>query len=224
MPTIADESFETLRELVDGCVGEAMSQEPVAWKPEAWERNLGPLPLDDRLLDRAQLSRQDVLALAPGALADERSLRGFVIAVMAWGWGLDGRGPVRTSATLDSPRSTEALRAIVEATRERGAVAGYTDARDVHPPQLGPSFGSKLIYFAGRDVATPMPLILDARVGAALDGVSLRLKYKRWQPDDYAAYLRLATDLADAVHAEPDDVEHRLFEVGARVGVPVEDA
>ena len=129
---------------------------------------------------------------------------------------------------LLDPDADAKTRRVIELVRTEGAVAGYRAlARDgeAHLKFLGPSFGTKLLYFAGygSDV-NPKPLILDRRVGAALDTFGVYLRYGTFDPSDYEAYLALAAEVATGAGRNPHDVEWWLFTRGRNRGGSPQEA
>ena len=139
---------------------------------------------------------------------------------MAWGYRPKDYGPRRTRAILDQYGADEKIAAIVDATRNDGAAAGWHALLNTHRiAGLNMSFGTKLLYFAGYTTDhRPRPLILDERVRASLNRSdvapgTLPPMGRRVQEDDYVRYL----ELAEAWAAEqdwnqvPDVVEFALF-------------
>jgi predicted house-cleaning noncanonical NTP pyrophosphatase (MazG superfamily) len=151
------------------------------------------------------------------------------LMVMAWGYGRTGYGPSRTSAILDQPGAKKKIGAIVDATRNNGAAAGWNAVLDTqHINGLGISFGTKLLYFAGygserensagegsEAKKSPRPLILDELVRASLQEVKPGTVPAKGlvRKADYLRYLQLAEDWAadPAWKQQPDVVEYGLF-------------
>ena len=72
------------------------------------------------------------------------------IAVMAWGLGLDNRGPAKVARILDRARCRRTIKTVVDSVRHDGAAAGYsTYYSGPTLPQLDIAFITKLLYFAG---------------------------------------------------------------------------
>lgn len=95
-----------------------------------------------------------------------------------------GFGPWRLREMLTFIRLEQKLRRTVEAMERKDAVAGYEELmKDPRPPQMGPSFGTKFLYFAGFGHINNglQPVILDERVGRALDTFGLYFAYKQWR-------------------------------------------
>lgn len=82
---------------------------------------------------------------------------------------------------------------------------------------LGPSFGTKFLYFAGfdRSHGDRQPLILDQYVALALNRLcGLNWPKHGWATSQYAEYLDLAHSWAGAWQVSPDVIERVLFSVG----------
>jgi hypothetical protein len=84
-------------------------------------------------------------------------------------------------------------------------------------PYLGPSFGTKFLYFAGfhRSHGDRPPLILDQYVAWALNRLGgLHWPALGWTTAQYGEYLDLAHQWASAWSTSPDVIEWVLFSVG----------
>jgi hypothetical protein len=84
-------------------------------------------------------------------------------------------------------------------------------------PHLGPSFGTKFLYFAGYDRAAngPQPLIMDQYVALALNRLcGLSWPTNGWSTSQYADYLDCAHTWATMWRTSPDVIERVLFSVG----------
>jgi len=82
---------------------------------------------------------------------------------------------------------------------------------------LGPSFGTKFLYFAGYDRVAdgPQPLILDQYVTLALNRLcGLSWPITGWSTSQYADYLARAHRWATMWRTSPDVIERVLFSVG----------
>ena len=113
------------------------------------------------------------------------------------------------------------LAATVRILNDDGPVKAYeylhADGRN-HVRHLGPSFGTKFLYFAGYDHApgARQPLILDRYVALALNrlcGAGFR-QLPGWTASQYADYLDRAHKWASAWDTSQDVIERVLFSVG----------
>jgi hypothetical protein len=199
-----------------GC---ARAQDPVKWRPKAWIKKLGDLKgVPKAFIDDASIRRSALLDMGEASLDSVDEVRGFFISVMAWGYGRSPRGPWRVNEMLSESDSIERIQRAIKRTRTDGALAGYkalSDKQDAKLRWLGPSFGTKLLYFGGyARLDSTRPLILDQLVGRALDQYEIYLHYNGWDVDDYEAYLSIAQEVAKESGCEPDDVECWLFQMG----------
>lgn len=147
----------------------------------------------------------------------------FLMA-MAWGFGTT---PVHYPAhrqMLNGHYPRAQIRAIVTTVQNQGAAAGWSALlKQHHVPGLGPSFGTKLLYFAGygSNCPGPRPLILDMNVRKALNGphIGLQPPLGMWRAD-YERYLELAQQWSADPHwsGTPELVEFALFDLGRRGG------
>jgi hypothetical protein len=195
---------------------------PVKWRPKAWRNKLADLGIMPRaFVDNGEIGRTDLLQLGEEALDDDDALRGFFIAVMAWGYGRSPRGPWRVGQMFGTGEALQRIRRAVEETRSGGAVEGFrtlSSKDEARLNGLGPAFGTKLLYFAGyRSSSSPRPLILDQFVGRTLDEFEFYIDYKLWNPQHYESYLLLAQEIASRSGCEPHDVECWLFQNGRRL-------
>lgn len=191
-------------------------QDAVQWAPRAWENKLGDLDgVPPQFIETKSIARAALLEWAQRLWDSPEDRRAFFISIMAWGYGRAWGGPWRVRQMLLDPDADDKIRRVIELVRTEGAVAGYRAlTRDgaAHLKYLGPSFGTKLLYFAGygSDV-DPRPLILDRRVGTALDTFGVHLRYGTFDPSDYEVYLALAAEIAAGAGRLPHDVEWWLF-------------
>jgi hypothetical protein len=200
-------------------VPESEKQAPVRWAPRAWENKLGVLDgMPRKFIDTKTIPRAALLGWGRDALDSPKERWVFFVSVMAWGYGRARGGPWRVRQMLSDPCADDKIRRTIELVRTEGALAAYSVLAhdgDAHLKWLGPSFGTKLLYFAGYGSASrPKPLILDRLVGGALDGFGVYLKYNAWDPPGYEAYLSLAHAVAETADGEPHDVEWWLFQRG----------
>jgi hypothetical protein len=190
------------------------AQLPMAWPRRRW---LEAFPQQaDRLaslpqgLDRARL--QDVGA---SAATDPRSAEFAFIAVMAWGFGNVGYGPFRTQRILtETPNAAELLLSVAKTVSSQGAIAGYRRlATDCRLRYLGPSFGTKFLYFTQPRDGRPRALILDAFVSRWLGRkTDHNFAVAAWSESTYDEYLDLVHGWAAALGCEPDVLEYLMFQ------------
>jgi hypothetical protein len=209
--------------LVRGCSGVAEEQE-VSWAPARWEAALGGLDgVPEEAVRSGSISRRHGREAATAARRGEIGPRGFLITAMAWGFGAIGYGPWRTAAMLATPGVEDRVAAILRIAHRDGARAVYEAVSGPYRlPRLGPVFATKLIYFAGHDSIAPgpKPLVLDRVVGTLLAHHGAPLRWQAFHADSYLTYLDLVTTLAARANATPDDVECKLWEVGAGAAAP----
>jgi hypothetical protein len=140
---------------------------------------------------------------------------------MVWGTGTAARERTRRLRVFanSSDEVCDRLASAISVLRSNGAVAAYRclhgDGGSIR--YLGPSFGTKFLYFCGYDSAYgPLkPLILDRYVAGALN----RLCGFEW-PDSafsvsqYEQYLELVHAWATVWSTSPDVIERVLFSIG----------
>lgn len=137
------------------------------------------------------------------------------LAVMAWGFGDSvGYGRFRTQRILDeNPDAPERLHAVALAVVNDGAIAGYRAlATTSRLAFLGPSFGTKLLYFCQPPDTRPRALIFDAFVGGWLDREArVRIDAVQWSVAAYTRYLTQMHEWADSLGIAPDELEMCIF-------------
>jgi hypothetical protein len=188
-------------------------QPPIQWDRERWivafpERADTFSRLPDRL-DRVAVGE----AAADASRSPGAAVEAF-LAVMAWGFGMTGYGPYRTTAMLSSQGDADRrLRAIARAVIRDGPAAGYRAlATTSNLPGLGTSFGSKVLYYFQPSVARPRALILDAFVTSWLSReVAWRIDIAAWSMKGYDRYLDSMHKWAEALDLAPDELEMCLF-------------
>jgi hypothetical protein len=208
-----------------GELGESTLDQGVWWAPGRWRDHEDLAPLRSALDTAADASetaqdswkvirRRHVFALASGDPLV------FFAAAMAWGHGDRGLGPTRTARIVTSAGDDLAPRIEAISLAARNGAADGWDA--LHDPAtrlkyLGPSFGTKLTYFAGygAPVASP-PLIADLNTAWAMwDLIKLRRSAER--RSTYLDYVAAAVEWSRELCCQPHDVELALFHVGKEV-------
>lgn len=147
------------------------------FRPETWRRWIGTFPAASTVIEKhatadaaagGRLSRADLASLSSAVdETDDESFRQLFVATMIWGSGTsNGRGPRYTAAALDDERLVSSLMASRRMIFDGDPARAYSSflSRGVGPP-----FFTKWFWAAGLDRdLDPAPLILDARVWAAL--------------------------------------------------------
>ena len=181
----------------------------------------GPLDMGERL------TRADLFNLARPLVdghAGQAEVLRFYWYVLAWGSGPNSRGNIRRITTFQEKTSKDALKALRLAIhRANHETPDYAyQALKVGNMSavggLGPSFITKVLYFAGAGRSDHPCLILDTRVAVSLRNQGMPLSPRAvWTAEDYAHYCSLAIEWAkwasDAVDREvgADEVEKALW-------------
>ena len=196
----------------------ALPNEPfVKIDPDRWRPAL-PADVWVAGFPAGNVLRADVFDLAGRWRLGEVPSRSLLAAACAWGYGPVGYGLHRTRTALANDpdgalldRALAALRADLpgEDDLQRAYAAFRTAA---HVRGLGPSFFTKVLYFAGyrRGIGGVQPLILDKVIATRLPPeAGVTSKVFRWRSTEWMSYLRWAAGQGP----EPDHVEVALFNV-----------
>jgi len=147
---------------------------------------------------------------------------------MVWGFGKIGYGPRKVAKMLEHPESDANIRTIVEVTRQEGASAGWSALLvENKVPDLGVSFGTKVLYFAGYSASHHLrPLVLDDNVRWSLYDLARGTVPPpgiRVVKQHYLDYLQLAKSWSvdPTWDQDPDVVEYGLFRLNGRYPVDV---
>jgi hypothetical protein len=213
--------------------------DPTPWyaaMPEpdfCWPHALASQPLyaTDMPTVRRVINRSDVFSKFQDVRSPQDAIHAYVYAGV-WSAGTRARsrtrvlGPLVTAA--DSGTLSTLGASLIDAitlVRQSSAPEAYgalhgkgrgEGSLRIH--KLGPSYGTKILYFAayeeyGRDMR---PLILDSRVATALNwlrGTEWSTQ-GAWNRSQYAEYLEVAETSAEKWGCEPDVVERALFAIG----------
>lgn len=193
-------------------------------REEAWPQELDTYAVQGRW---PRITRQDVFTIARRA-TDATAMSQLFAAAAVWGTGTAGRGRVRRLRVFEQdPESVgERLARARGLLKSCGPLEAYEflHGRRNAIPNLGPSFGTKVLYFAGYEACPgPRPLILDQYVTIALN----RLCHcdwsttGGWSTTQYGEYLDLAGRWAAEWGTKPDVIERILFSVGKSQGLAV---
>jgi hypothetical protein len=209
----------------DQCVlGQSVGFSPGSWRErlpssDFWPPELDVLPPGPE--DRPLLDRRMVFRIAERATQPLGAIQALV-AVAVWGTGTRGLGRARRLRVFDGNTDEigHRLATAVRVLDIDGPVKAYEYLHGDGINQvrhLGPSFGTKFLYFAGYDraLAGHRPLILDRYVALALTRLcSVCLPGVGWNVAQYAHYLECAHKWADTWETNPDVIERILFSVG----------
>lgn len=201
--------------------------QPAQWRPDAWRRYWHESELPCRhVLDELAAEYSSQGTIRRKFILDtyqDRPATELFIATMAWGSGLDNRGPTRTGGILTQPQASGKIEDTVWAIRQSGAAAGYKAYYTRNKIEnLDVAFVTKLLYFAGyRSPHRPRPLIYDSLVaGAAARFPSaplLPLIPDSVTTTSYQRYCAWAEDIAEEYQTEPAVIEWSLFTLGADI-------
>ena len=196
--------------------------DPQRWKKslgrmEWWPEELDACPVEGRW---PRVTRQTVMGVGGRASEPLGAIHTYVAAAV-WGAGTRARSVTREIRVVadNSEDPGERLSAAVRTMLGSGPLQAY---RELHGrgnviKGLGPSFGTKVLYFSGYDRVTgdQQPLIFDQYVAAALNQLcGLSLPDAQWTTKQYEDYLDVAHDWAHQWKTEPDVVERVLFSIG----------
>lgn len=187
---------------------------------DRWPAHLPLAPILQGAEQVETISRQDVFARAD-SVDSEADAVDFYVAVTAWGSGSKAQRVARCVKVLHEDGAAGALLRSFTAVRAGNAVEAYRRLNTWGEDRIkyfGPAFFTKWLYFSGFDrwpsSGVPAPLILDARVAAAIGW-----RATRWPSAAYEEYLLLS----DRIGAEwcPNEsthvVEYALFRAGGSI-------
>jgi len=210
--------------ITNASIEPVMEQQPVRWRPAAWQARKLPHPqvLDE--LQQEYAAHGTIRRSFVFTYRDRASVELF-IAIMAWGLGPDNRGPAKVGRILELPGAADAIEAVVNSVHQDGAVAGYSMYYSSHKlPHLDVAFITKLLYFAGyQGEGRPRPLIYDDLVATAVVrlpgapllpslGGSVKVTAKA-----YERYCCWAEKTAADYGTEPTVLEWALFSLGGQI-------
>ncbi len=140
---------------------------------------------------------------------------------MAWGFGDSvGYGRYRAGRIIESrPDAAERLHRVAQAVASDGPIAAYralgsSSVARLH--WLGPSFGTKFLFFCQPRPAQTIALILDAFVANWLsEAVNWRVNPVPWSVENYRRYLDQMHQWATVLTIAPDELETCIFQAEA---------
>lgn len=196
--------------------------DPLRWKRLLPDGSVWPQELDrcPRGKKWPYVDRATVLAIGERATNPVGAAKAYVASAV-WGTGTGARSVDRRVRVLrESPHDVaERLADAVTLMLGEGPVAAYDFLHGAGNmiKDLGPSFGTKVLYFTGygRTSHSRKPLILDQYVAAAVNRLcGTSWPKSQWPAAQYADYLDLVHGWATEWHCEEDVVERVLFSVG----------
>ena len=221
VPDLFDGQDPPLRH--DYVLSQGFTRDPAYSKgvlPDArmWPDELDQLPVD--AAGRILIHRELVFVIANRAvneLDDPWSATQLQAAITFWG-APPGQSTTRAAKPLAEPNASPHLTEAIKVARGEGPASAYkalSRHQRLWVPGLGPSYFTKLMYFAayGAKPYLSQPLIMDDNVIVGLTKVTGR----PWaaSPEAYMSYIDLAKDWAYELDTEPDVIERRLFAIGS---------
>lgn len=193
-------------------VGGRRAQAPIAWQRDRW---LAAMPGEAQLLLALpdMLDRSIVRQLVWEKPATARGMFEAMAIVYAWGWSTRAVGVPRAqkALALGPERLGPALLAAREAIGRGGPADGYIALAGPHRVGgLGPSFGTKFLYFVSPEGRRA--LILDELVSTWLDReAAVTLNWNRWSVRTYERYLTIMRVWSSQLGIADDQLEEVLF-------------
>jgi hypothetical protein len=174
----------------------------------------------DHAKDQVRIDRGMLFTIAArvkSALTDPWAATQLHAAIVFWG-ARPGRSTIRAARPLAQHNVSARLSEAITLLNDEGPAVAYQAliSRDgLWVSGLGPSYLTKLLYFAGYETNSdvPQPLIMDDNVIAGLIMVTQR----SWKASltDYKRFLDLAKETAKHRGVEPDVIERGFFELGS---------
>lgn len=183
-----------------------------------WPGELDHLPANTD--GRIRIDRALVFAIAQRViteLADPWSAAQLHAAIVFWG-APPGQSTTRAAKPFADPNLPGRLTEAIKVTRGEGPASAYkalSRRQRLWVRGLGPSYFTKLMYFAGYGAKPYLaqPLIMDDNVIGGL----IKVTGQQWKAsvEDYVRYVDLARDWAYEFATEPDVIERRIFAIGS---------
>jgi hypothetical protein len=207
---------DALRVLVERWRAAGSAKQPgILWPRDLW---IADLPrFSDLLRGLPTLLDRDAVRSAcseSASSANEAELA--LVAVMVWGQGNRGYARFRTGHILSNDNAAGRLHQTLRTLDADGVVAAYRRMSrkvDCGLDGLGPSFGTKYLYFCQSPGLRPMALVLDTLVAEWLrDKGALNFRSEQWSDKTYEAYLRQMHAWAEELMCAPDELEQCIFQ------------
>lgn len=183
-----------------------------------WPGELDLLPVNTN--GRIRIDRNLLFAIAQRAFTeatDPFAATQLHAAITFWG-APPGQSTARAAKPFSDEKVLQRLTEAIRVVRGEGPASAYralSRHQRLWVSGLGPSYFTKLMYFAGYGAKPYMsqPLIMDDNVIAGL----IKVTDQQWEAslDNYVRYLDLAKDWAYEFDTEPDVIERRLFAIGS---------
>ena len=211
------EAPDRIRRVVEQWLADGRPSQPsIGWPRQRW---LEDFPASATSLGRLpeRLDRASVRAACVDARSSPAGAVTAFLAAMAWGYGDGvGYGRYRTARILASRSdAAERLQYVARTIRTEGAAGGYRALASEGLSRLtglGPSFGTKLLYFWQPEDQRPRALILDTFVANWLEReTSWTINPVPWSVVTYRGYLGQMHAWATEVGIEPDELEMCIF-------------
>jgi len=196
-------------------------QQAFSYYPDTWIGSLHSHGNFIRGLPRS-LNRSFISGLGTSAHQSETVAVQTFIAGQIWGYGIKtGRGPYRTNAALSTAPSVyhpltapQRLQAVAVVLREKGILAGFQDLGNACKLDwIGPSFGTKYLFFVSAIPGRYPALVLDSRIAVWFNSnTRLRLDTNLWSSHQYLQYLFAMYSWATDLGESPDAVELIVFQ------------
>ena len=160
-----------------------------------------------------QLDRSTVRQLALEKPLTARGMFEAMVIVYAWGWSTTAVGVTRAQTAIGAGIQSlgSALLAAREAVQNDGPIGGYAAlARPHRIAGLGPSFGSKFLYFVSPQ--GQRALMLDQLLAAWLDReAGLSVNATTWSIRTYTNYLTTMQMWSSRLGIPDHQLEEILF-------------
>jgi hypothetical protein len=201
-----------LRVFKDWDAGGRPAQKAAVWQRDRW---LAAMPRQARVLEALpdRLDRLTVRQLVQEKPLTAHGMFEAMVIVYAWGWSMTSVGVTRAQTALGAGARPlgSALLAARDAVRTRGPLAGYAAlAGPRRVAGLGPSFGSKFLYFVSPEGRRA--LMLDRLLAAWLDReAALSLNATRWSSTTYGTYLTTMQVWSSRLGIADHELEEILF-------------
>lgn len=185
---------------------------------QMWPSEFDELPVNAN--GRIRIDRALVFVIAQRVITEPEetwSATQLHAAISFWG-APPGQSTTRAIKPLFEDNASSCLTEAIKVVRGEGPASAYkalSRYERLWVSGLGPSYFTKLMYFAGFGAKPYLsqPLIMDDNVRAGL----LKVTGRPWVAslEHYMSYIDLVRDWAYEFDTEPDVIERRLFALGS---------